>query len=67
MKGSSILTSHAGNLPRPAPPFETYARRARGEAIDEVELASSAEAATHWVVDQQGQSGIHIPSDEEQI
>jgi len=67
MSGSRILTSHAGSLPRPAPLVDLYARRARGEEIDEAELANSAEAATHWVVEQQRQSGIDIPSDGEQV
>jgi 5-methyltetrahydropteroyltriglutamate--homocysteine methyltransferase len=64
---SRILTSHAGSLPRPAALVELYARRARGESIDEAELASTAEAATHWVVDQQRQAGIDVPSDGEQV
>ena len=67
MSGSRILTSHAGSLPRPTPLVELYARRARGEEIDEAELAQVAEAATHWVVDQQQQAGIDIPSDGEQV
>ncbi len=62
-----ILTSHAGSLPRPANLVDLYARRARGEAIDEAELAREAEAATHWVVERQREAGIDIPSDGEQV
>jgi 5-methyltetrahydropteroyltriglutamate--homocysteine methyltransferase len=62
-----ILTSHAGSLPRPAKLVELYARRAKGEAIDEAELEREAETATYWVVDEQRKAGIDIPSDGEQV
>lgn len=62
-----ILTSHAGSLPRPRPLVELYAARARGEIIDAAALAAQAEAATHWVVDEQRKAGIDIPSDGEQV
>lgn len=67
MSSKRILTSHAGSLPRPAKLVELYAQRARGEAIDEPELAAEAEKATHWVVDRQRDAGIDIPSDGEQV
>jgi 5-methyltetrahydropteroyltriglutamate--homocysteine methyltransferase len=62
-----ILTSHAGSLPRPAKLVDLYARRSRGESIDEAALDAEAETATHWVVDKQYDSGIDIPSDGEQV
>ena len=67
MTSQRILTSHAGSLPRPTRLIELYARRARGEDIDEAGLLASAEAATHRVVDQQRRCGIDIPSDGEQV
>lgn len=67
MTARRILTSHAGSLPRPADLVELYALRAQGEVIDEAELAERAEAATHWVVDQQRLAGTDIPSDGEQV
>ena len=67
MTKQRILTSHAGSLPRPAKLVELYAARARGETIDETELSDVAETATHWVVEQQRNSGIDIPSDGEQV
>ena len=62
-----IHTSHAGSLPRPAKLVELYARRSQGESIDEAALDAEAEAATHWVVDKQYESGVDIPSDGEQV
>lgn len=62
-----ILTSHAGSLPRPQSLVELYAARSRGEKIDEARLAAEAEAATHWVIDEQRKAGIDIPSDGEQV
>ena len=62
-----ILTSHAGSLPRPHSLVELYAARSRGEEIDEARLAAEAEAATHWVIDEQRKAGIDIPSDGEQV
>ena len=67
MTEQRILTSHAGSLPRPAGLVELYARRARGERVDEAELMAQAAAATHWVVDQQRQAGVDVPSDGEQV
>jgi 5-methyltetrahydropteroyltriglutamate--homocysteine methyltransferase len=69
MAGSDkrILTSHAGSLPRPKALVDLYARRSRGEKIDEVELQRMGEEATYWVVEQQKNAGIDIPSDGEQV
>jgi 5-methyltetrahydropteroyltriglutamate--homocysteine methyltransferase len=63
----TILTSHAGSLPRPKSLVELYAKRADGESIDEARLAAEGEAATRWVVDQQKDAGVDIPSDGEQV
>ena len=62
-----ILTSHAGSLPRPKSLVALYADRSEGKAIDEARLIAEAEAATHWVVAQQAEAGIDIPSDGEQV
>lgn len=67
MPTNKILTSHAGSLPRPRRLVELYAARARGEPVDDAQLAAEAEAATHWVVDEQRKAGIDIPSDGEQV
>ncbi len=61
-----ILTTHAGSLPRPPALVELFAGRARGEAIDERELADRIEAATRWVVAKQIEAGIDIPNNGEQ-
>ncbi len=45
-----ILTTHAGSLPRPTALVEIFARRVRGEPIDEGELDAQIEEATRWVV-----------------
>lgn len=42
----TILTTHAGSLPRPKSLVELYARRADGKEIDEARLAEEGEAAT---------------------
>ncbi|MBL4720425.1 MAG: hypothetical protein JKY20_04750 [Alphaproteobacteria bacterium] len=63
----TILTTHAGSLPRPKSLTELYARRANGETIDEAQLATEGEAATRWVVERQRESGVDIPSDGEQV
>jgi 5-methyltetrahydropteroyltriglutamate--homocysteine methyltransferase len=61
-----ILTTHAGSLPRPAALVELFARRARGEAIDEGELEARIEEATRGVVPKQLAAGIDIPNNGEQ-
>jgi len=63
----TILTTHAGSLPRPKSLVELYARRAQGEEIDEGQLAEEGKAATRWVVQRQRDSGVDIPSDGEQV
>jgi 5-methyltetrahydropteroyltriglutamate--homocysteine methyltransferase len=63
----TIHTTHAGSLPRPRSLVELYAKRARGEDIDEARLAEEGAAATRWVVERQRDSGVDIPSDGEQV
>ena len=63
----TILTTHAGSLPRPKTLTELYVRRSRGEAIDEALLAREGDAATRWVVECQRDAGVDIPSDGEQV
>ena len=61
-----ILTTHTGSLPRPAALTELYARRADGEAIDEVALDTAGKLATRHVVRQQIASGIDVGNNGEQ-
>lgn len=63
----TILTTHAGSLPRPHSLVEPYARRAQGEEVDEARLSREGEAATRWVVERQRDAGVDIPSDGEQV
>jgi 5-methyltetrahydropteroyltriglutamate--homocysteine methyltransferase len=63
----TILTTHAGSLPRPKTLTELYVRRSRGETIDAALLASEGDAATRWVVECQRDAGVDIPSDGEQV
>ena len=61
-----ILTTHTGSLPRPTALTRLYARRERGEAVDEVELLAAGRAAVRWVVPKQIAAGIDIGNDGEQ-
>jgi 5-methyltetrahydropteroyltriglutamate--homocysteine methyltransferase len=61
-----ILTTHTGSLPRPAALTHLYARRARGEAVDEEALAAAALAAVRVVVAKQAEAGIDIANNGEQ-
>ena len=61
-----ILTTHTGSLPRPADLVTMYARRAGGEAVDEVALEAAGRAAMDDVVDRQIASGIDIGNNGEQ-
>jgi 5-methyltetrahydropteroyltriglutamate--homocysteine methyltransferase len=61
-----ILTTHTGSLPRPAELTRLYARRARGEAVDNDALAASALAAVRAVVAKQAEAGIDIANNGEQ-
>lgn len=61
-----ILTTHVGSLPRPDDVIELLNRRAEGEAIDESELATAAEAARREVIRRQDDVGIDVVNDGEQ-
>lgn len=61
-----ILTTHTGSLPRPAALTELYARRARGERVDDAELAALGKAATREVVEKQRAAGIDVGNNGEQ-
>jgi 5-methyltetrahydropteroyltriglutamate--homocysteine methyltransferase len=61
-----ILTTHTGSLPRPAALTQLYARRARGESVDEAELDAAGKRALAWVVPQQIAAGIDIGNNGEQ-
>ncbi len=67
MADKRILTTHAGSLPRPRRLTELYAARANGQTIDEDELERAGIGATQWVVEQQRDAGVDIPSDGEQV
>ena len=61
-----ILTTHTGSLPRPEALTRLYARRARGEAVDEAEIASAGRAALRAIVPKQLAAGIDIGNNGEQ-
>ncbi len=61
-----ILTTHAGSLPRPAQLTALYASRARGEAVDEAEIAAEGRAALAGIVARQLAAGIDVGNNGEQ-
>jgi 5-methyltetrahydropteroyltriglutamate--homocysteine methyltransferase len=61
-----ILTTHTGSLPRPARLTDLYARRARGDAVGEDEIAAEGRAALDRVVARQIEAGIDIGNNGEQ-
>jgi 5-methyltetrahydropteroyltriglutamate--homocysteine methyltransferase len=61
-----ILTSHTGSLPRPAELTHLYARKSRGEQVDEAALDAAGKAALRWVVAKQIEAGIDIANNGEQ-
>ena len=66
MSDARILTTHAGSLPRPPELTELFARRSRGESVDEGALAASGREAVAWVVAKQCTIGIDVISNGEQ-
>ena len=68
MRGSAdrILTTHTGSLPRPAALTRLYARRGRGESVDEAELAAEGRRALARIVAKQLECGIDIGNNGEQ-
>jgi 5-methyltetrahydropteroyltriglutamate--homocysteine methyltransferase len=63
--GHSILTSHAGSLPRPDDLIEVNRRRMDGEGVDEAAYAQELHDATVDVVKRQRDVGITLPNDGE--
>jgi 5-methyltetrahydropteroyltriglutamate--homocysteine methyltransferase len=61
-----ILTTHTGSLPRPPELTRLYVRRARGEAVDEAEIARSGKAAVAQIVDKQIAAGVDVGNNGEQ-
>jgi 5-methyltetrahydropteroyltriglutamate--homocysteine methyltransferase len=61
-----ILTTHTGSLPRPPELTTLYVQRARGEAVDPVQLADTVRRALRWVVPKQIAVGIDVGNDGEQ-
>jgi 5-methyltetrahydropteroyltriglutamate--homocysteine methyltransferase len=61
-----ILTSHAGNLPRPADLWQMLLDRDAGKGPDEATLQARISAAVKDVVRQQVEAGIDIVNDGEQ-
>jgi len=61
-----ILTTHTGSLPRPPHLTRLYARRARGEQVDEGEIERAGHAALQAIVPKQIEAGIDIGNNGEQ-
>jgi 5-methyltetrahydropteroyltriglutamate--homocysteine methyltransferase len=61
-----ILTTHAGSLPRPAELTRLYARRAKGEAVDEAALAEAGRNAVPAILARQIEAGMDIVANGEQ-
>src|SRR6478609_6864494 len=61
-----ILTTHAGSLPRPAELTKLFARRASGEAVDEIALEAQGRAAVRDIVRKQIETGLDVIDDGEQ-
>ncbi|MBA3304281.1 MAG: methionine synthase [Acidimicrobiia bacterium] len=64
--GSSILTTHAGSLPRPPVLAELHGRRSRGDPVDPDELRHAIGDATAAVIAAQRAAGIDVGNDGEQ-
>jgi 5-methyltetrahydropteroyltriglutamate--homocysteine methyltransferase len=65
-RGTRILTTHAGGLPRPPELTRLFTRRSRGETVDEEVLAAAGREAVAWVVAKQREVGIDVISNGEQ-
>jgi 5-methyltetrahydropteroyltriglutamate--homocysteine methyltransferase len=61
-----ILTTHTGSLPRPRELTRLYARRSRGEPVDQAEIEVAGRAALRAIVPKQMEAGIDIGNDGEQ-
>ena len=61
-----ILTTHTGSLPRPKALTELFARRTRGEAVDESAISREGKAATRIILPRQAESGLDVINNGEQ-
>lgn len=61
-----ILTTHTGSLPRPRALTRLYARRVRGEPVDEGEIEQAGRAALAAIVPQQIACGLDVINNGEQ-
>lgn len=61
-----ILTTHVGSLPRPPDLTRAYARRARGEQVDQAFVDDAGRRAVPWVVQKQIASGMDVINNGEQ-
>ncbi len=61
-----ILTTHTGSLPRPPSLTALYARRARGEAVDEATIDAEGRAALAAIVPAQIAAGMDVINNGEQ-
>jgi 5-methyltetrahydropteroyltriglutamate--homocysteine methyltransferase len=61
-----ILTTHTGSLPRPARLTRLYVQRARGEPVDEAEIAQAGRDAVRAVIPKQVEAGIDVGNNGEQ-
>src|SRR6202048_4807568 len=61
-----ILTTHTGSLPRPPEMTRLYVPRARGGAVEPVDLGRLGKAALRQIVDKQVEAGIDIGNNGEQ-
>jgi len=61
-----ILTTHTGSLPRPPELTRLYARRARGEEVDNDEIERAGHAALQAIVPKQIEAGVDIGNNGEQ-
>jgi 5-methyltetrahydropteroyltriglutamate--homocysteine methyltransferase len=61
-----ILTTHTGSLPRPRELTRLYSLRARGDAVDDGEIARVGADAVRTIVAKQVEAGIDIGNNGEQ-
>ena len=57
---SRILTTHAGSLPRPLALTDLYAKRAKGQSIDDAAIATLVSTAVSQIVPKQIEAGLDV-------